>query len=270
MGVMDRQNLFSQSRCWGDFFQMFQIPPSYGRHVTRLFCVPHAGGGASAFRGWRERLGPEVEATIIQLPGRESRFREEPYSQLDVLVSNLADAVIPYLAGGQRFAFFGNSLGGLIAFETLHEIRRRAPVDAIHLFISACGAPHVPSPLPPMGNLPDGELVQEVTKRYGGIPAAVLQDGEFLAAMLPTLRADIRMLEGYERTAPALLPCPVTAFGGVRDRTVPMDHIQAWREQTSSAFRQILLDEDHLYLQSARETLTTRIRETLLPAACSG
>jgi len=62
----------------------------------------------------------------------------------------------------------------------------------------------------------------------------------------------------------------VTAFGGVRDRTVPMDHIQAWREQTSSAFRQILLDEDHLYLQSARETLTTRIRETLLPAACSG
>jgi surfactin synthase thioesterase subunit len=247
---------------------MFQIPPSDDRQVIRLFCVPHAGGGASAFRGWPERLGPGVETTIVQLPGRESRFREEPYSRLEAAASDLADAVIPYVAGGQQFAFFGNSLGGLIAFETLHEIRRRAAVNSVHLFVSACGAPHMPSPLPPMGRLPDAELVEEVSKRYGGIPAAVLKDEEFLAAMLPTLRADICMLETYERTAPEPLSCPVTAFGGVRDRTVPAEHIQAWREQTSSPFTQIVLDEDHLYLQSARETLTARIRETLLHAAC--
>jgi surfactin synthase thioesterase subunit len=247
---------------------MFQVPPSYNGQVIRLFCVPHAGAGASAFRGWRERLGPEVETIITQLPGRESRFREEPYSRLEVLTSHLANAVIPYLADGQRFAFFGNSLGGLIAFETLHEIRSRTGLDAAHLFVSACGAPHIPSALPQMGHLADSELVLEVTKRYGGIPAAVLEDEEFLAAMLPTLRADIRMLEGYDRTAVDPLTCPITAFGGVRDRTVPLAQIEAWKELTSSSFNQFLLDEDHLYLQSARETLTSRIRETLLLAIC--
>jgi medium-chain acyl-[acyl-carrier-protein] hydrolase len=247
---------------------MFQIPTSFDRQVIRLFCIPHAGGGPSVFRGWKEQLGPEVEATIIHLPGRESRFRDVPYLRMEVLVSDLADAIVPSLVDGQRFAFFGNSLGGLIAFETLHQIQRRTGAMATHLFISATGAPHLPPPLPPMGHLSDRELVWAVSERYGGIPAPVLDDEEFLAAILPTLRADIGILEAYQRSGPKPLSCPITAFGGLRDRTVPVSHIEAWREQTDSSFTRTLLDEEHLYLQSARETLTTQVRETLLASAC--
>ena len=248
---------------------MFQVYPTLNRNVTRLFCVPHAGGGASAFRGWKEQLSPEIETTIVQLPGRESRFREEPYQRFEPLVSNLADAIVPCLGDEPRFAFFGNSLGGLIAFETAHEIRRRTGYEAVHLFVSATGAPHVPPPLPPMGHLGNRELIQEVSARYGGIPDQVLEDEEFLAALLPTLRADICMLEAYERQVPYPLSCPITAFGGLRDRTVPVAHIEAWSDQTESEFTRILLDEEHLYLQSARERLTAHIRETLQPSACA-
>jgi len=247
---------------------MFQIAPNLNRQVTRLFCVPHAGGGPSAFRGWREQLLPDIEATVIQLPGREARFREKPYFNLQLLVADLTQAVLPVLADGQRFAFFGNSLGGLIAFETLREIQRRTGREAMHFFVSATGAAHLPPPLPPMAHLGDRELIQEVSARYGGIPAQVLEDEEFLAAMLPTLRADISMLEAYERRAPRPLSCPITAFGGTRDRTVPITHLEGWREQTTSSFVRILLEEHHLYLQSAREMLTTYVRETLLADVC--
>jgi surfactin synthase thioesterase subunit len=238
------------------------------REAIRVFCVPHAGVGPSAFRGWKEQLGPELETSIIHLPGREGRFREEPYRRLELLVGDLADAVLSELPEGQRFAFFGNSLGSLIAFETLHEIRRRAGCEAVHLFVSAAGAPHLPSALPPMGNLGDRELVGEVSDRYGAIPAPILEDEEFLAAVLPILRADIRMLEAYKRRAPRPLSCPITAFGGVRDLTVPVEHIEAWREQTTSSFTRISLEEDHLYLQSARDQLTATIRGTLLASVC--
>jgi medium-chain acyl-[acyl-carrier-protein] hydrolase len=239
------------------------------RPAIRLFCIPHAGGGPSSFRGWKERLAPEVETSIVHLPGREGRFREEPYLRLELVVSDLAEAVLSDMSsGGQRLAFFGNSLGGLIAFETLHEIRRRAGYEATHLFVSATGAPHLPPALPPMGNLGDQELVREVSSRYGGIPAPILEDEEFLAAMLPVLRADIHMLEAYERRTPRPLSCPITAFSGVRDRTVPMQHMEAWREETTSCFTWISLEEDHLYLQSARDQLTATIRETLLASAC--
>jgi medium-chain acyl-[acyl-carrier-protein] hydrolase len=247
---------------------MFQIAPTLNPQVTRLFCVPHAGSGPSAFRGWREQLLPEIEATIIQLPGREGRFREQPYLRLEALVEDLTAAVLPLVAEGQRFAFFGNSLGGLIAFETLQEIRRRTGYEAAHFFVSATGAAHLPPPLPPMGHLDNRGLIREVCERYGGIPAPLLEDEEFLAVLLPTLRADICMLEAYERRPPQPLSCPITAFGGVRDRTVPATHLEGWREQTVSSFTRILLQEDHLYLQSARETLTAHIREALMASAC--
>ena len=246
---------------------MFQNTPSLSRDAIRLFCVPHAGSGPSAFRGWKEQLGPEIEATIIQLPGREGRFREKPYQGLELLVSDLTEAVVPCLDAGQRFAFFGNSLGGLIAFEALHEIRRRTGYEAVHLFVSATGAPHLPPALPPMGHLGNRELIREVSERYGGIPLLILEDEEFLAAIVPALRADIRMLEAYDRTVREQLSCPITAFGGKRDWTVPLTHIEGWSDQTTSSFTRILLDEDHLYLQSAREQLTGYIRE-ILASAC--
>ena len=119
-----------------------------------------------------------------------------------------------------------------------------------------------------MSHLGDRELVKVVSDRYGAIPAPVLEDEEFLAAMLPVLRADIRMLEAYVSRTLRPVSCPITAFGGARDQTVPARHIEAWREQTTSSFTRIFLDEDHLYLQSARDQLTTAIRETLLASAC--
>jgi medium-chain acyl-[acyl-carrier-protein] hydrolase len=253
---------------WPEGNAIIQNAPSRNRGVVRLFCVPHAGAGPSAFRGWKEQFGPEIEAIMVRLPGREGRFREEPYRNLELLVSDLADAVLPYLDAGQRFAFFGNSLGGLIAFESLHEIRRRTGYEAAHLFVSATGAPHLPPFLPPMGHLGNRELIREVSERYGGIPLAIFEDEDFLAAVVPALRADICMLEAYDRTVPQPLSCPITAFGGKLDPTVPLAHIEGWRNQTTSSFTQILLDEDHLYLQSARECLTGYIRETLQTSAC--
>ena len=243
--------------------------PSGSSEAVRLFCVPHAGGGPSAFRGWRERLLPEIETTVVQLPGREARFRERPYQEMEHLVEDLAASVIPCLKVEQPFAFFGNSLGGLIAFETLHLIRQHTGREAMHLFVSACGAPHCQPPLPPIGHLPDQELVRELNRRYQAIPAAILADEDFLRAMLPTLRADISLLEAYCRQPPQPLSCPISAFGGARDATVPGDHIQAWQEQTSASFERFVLEEDHLFLASAREQLIRHVRETLVPAACA-
>jgi medium-chain acyl-[acyl-carrier-protein] hydrolase len=243
---------------------MLHIPPSSGREVIRLFCVPHAGGGLSAFRGWQEGLGPNVSTTVVRLPGRETRFHETPYPRIDQLVNDLTDAVLECIRSGERFAFFGNSLGGLVAFETVHEIRRRTGHEATHLFVSAVGAPHVPPALPSIGHLGDADLVREVSARYGGIPTQILNDQEFLAATLPTLRADIKLLESYERVMPQPLSCPITAFGGIRDRTIPLQHITRWSEQTTNSFNQVLLDEEHLYLQTARQELTARIQRVLL------
>lgn len=248
---------------------IFQTPPSRRHSGTRLFCIPHAGAGPSAFRGWRDRLLPEIESTAVQLPGREGRFRERAYSEMGALAKDLAGAIMPWLRDGQPFAFFGNSLGALVAYETLHEIGKQTGRAATHLFVSAAGAPQCEPPLPPVSHLDDALLLREVNKRYGGIPAPLLADRDYLAILLSALRADLGLLEGYHHRDLGPLSCPITAFSGRRDATLPKEHVEAWREQTFGDFEHLVLDEDHLYLVAGRELLIRQVREALLnSAAC--
>jgi medium-chain acyl-[acyl-carrier-protein] hydrolase len=183
---------------------------------------------------------------------------------MEALVRDLSGSVIDSLAPDRGFAFFGNSMGSIIAFETLQEIRRRTGRSAIHLFVSAAGAPHCEPVLPPIGQLEDTELIRAVQTRYGGIPAPVLADEEFLASVLPTLRADIGLLEAYRRPEPDPLDCPITAYGGRFDATVPHEQVEAWREQTFCTFECFFLEDGHHYLQSARDLLVSHLRQTLL------
>src|ERR1700691_3000691 len=106
-----------------------------------LFCIPHAGGGASAFRTWQQALAPSVTVKVLQLRGRESRLREPPLLQLEEVLVDLYRAVAPETA--RPFALFGHSMGALLAFELSHMLRRDAGRKPIHVFISACRAPHL-------------------------------------------------------------------------------------------------------------------------------
>src|SRR5947209_7015556 len=83
---------------------------------ARLFCFPHAGGGASAFREWQGLARAGVEVCGVQPPGRENRFHEPALTDMAALAEQAAGALGPWL--DVPFALFGHSLGALLAFET--------------------------------------------------------------------------------------------------------------------------------------------------------
>ena len=135
--------------------------------APRLFCFPHAGGGAGqplTLSGWT--------AVPVRLPGRESRLAEAPFERMGPLVAALADNIDSYL--DRPFAFFGHSMGAVVAFELARELRRRSrPLPAM-LIASGARAPqfrrhHVPPPAP------SREAFVEELRRLQGIPAEVLR-----------------------------------------------------------------------------------------------
>ena len=89
---------------WAVCYRKTGIEPS-----LRLFCLPYAGGSASVFRDWPDRLPKSVEVCAIQLPGRETRLSEPAFTRLHPLVQELAQALLPSL--DRPFAFFGYSVG---------------------------------------------------------------------------------------------------------------------------------------------------------------
>lgn len=238
------------------------ICPTPNPHACmRLFCLPYAGGGASTFHTWSSHLPQSIEVCRIQLPGRENRLREPPFSQISPLVEVLAQVIEPYLR--MPYVFFGHSVGALVAFELARQLRRSYRLRPACLFVSGRRAPQIPDREPPIHRLPDAEFVQELGRRYDGVPEAVRQDAELMNVLRPMLRADIAIDETYVYADGEPLDSPMSAFGGLQDPKVSHDDLAAWCNQTRSTFTQRMFPGNHFFLQSAQALLLQAISQDL-------
>lgn len=223
---------------------------------ARLFCFPYAGGGPAVFGRWQTGLPDDLELWAAHFPGRGSRFREPPYNRLTSLVEILYQAIQPLL--DRPFAFFGHSLGALVAFELARHLHRCKLPQPTTLFVSACSAPHIRDPRPPIHDLPEGEFL-ETLRRLKGTPPEVLGQPETMALILPALRADFEVLETYLYAPGNSLSCPIIAFGGLKDPWIGPERLQCWAMHTSSTFKLQFFPGDHFFLNTAREALLASI-----------
>lgn len=233
----------------------------------RLFCLPHAGGGGAIFYSWSGGISDTVQICPVHLPGRESRFRELPYVRLDALVRDLATSLVPFCK--IPFGFFGHSVGAYIAFETARKLRREHNAVPSCVIVSACRAPQLPSESQPFHHLPDVLFLRELQRRYGDIPDAVLGDPQLMELFLPVLKADMAVMETYAYCHEEPLECPIIAYGGVDDHTVPRNELELWREQTSSEFKMRLFPGGHLFLSGARDLILQGLSQDLAKLAIS-
>ena len=229
----------------------------------RLFCVPYAGGAASAYRTWADGLPPAVEVCPVQLPGRGSRFREAAFRRAEDLVPALAEGLSPLL--DLPFALFGHSMGAVVAFELARELRRRGGPAPVLVAVSGHQAPQRPDVEPPFSHLPDAAFLEEVRRRYDAIPPEVLAEEELLQLLLPVLRADIQVLETYAYAGGPPLGCPLSCFGGEDDPHVSLADLEAWRDETTAATRVRTFPGGHFFVESARPDVLRALGEDLAP-----
>jgi medium-chain acyl-[acyl-carrier-protein] hydrolase len=229
----------------------------------RLFCFPYAGGAASVFSAWPGDVPGDVEVCPIQLPGRQGRLEEPPFTRMEPLVKALAQAIQPYL--DKSFAFFGHSLGTKISFELARYLRAQGASMPVHLFFSGSNAPQIINSDPAIHILPDAEFV-ETLRHFNGTPEALLQNEELLQLFLPLLRADIALHETYRYVPGEPFDCPVSVFGGLEDDEVSRENLEAWRVHTRGAFTLRMLPGDHFFLRSAHALLLEDVSHDLRQA----
>lgn len=220
----------------------------------RLFTFHHAGGAASGYL-WRRYFPEEIEVCAVQLPGRESRFMEAPFIRLGSVVTELTRVIASTM--DLPFAFFGHSMGALIAFGVTRRLAaERRPLPQ-RLFLSAHRAPHLP-PSEPIHGLPDAEfLAQLADSRLARL------NTELRELVLPIVRTDIAICETYEPMPAAPLPCPITVFGGETDEQVGEPELHAWARHTASDFDVRLFRGGHFYLRGAEQLLADHITRSL-------
>jgi len=228
---------------------------------VRLFAFPRAGGVSADVRRWVRRLPPAVELCPVELPGHHTRRREPPVDRLEPLLADIVGRLLPFL--DKPFAFFGHSLGGLLAFETARALARRGAPTPGWLGVAASPAPSRRGTRTAVGALGDSALVDRL-RRLGGTPPEVLRNTELLELVLPVLRADFAVLDGYRYVDPTPLDCPVTAFVAYQDSIVARSSVDAWRRHTTGGFSCRLLPGGHFFEGPANDVLVASISADLI------
>ncbi|NKQ24069.1 thioesterase II family protein [Streptomyces galbus] len=213
--------------------------------VPRLVCFPHAGGSAASFRPLAQALAPKAEAWCVQYPGRQDR-RHEPFLDSVPALADAAFAALRHELDGP-FAFFGHSLGAVVAFEVARRFEQLTAQGPGRLIVSARRAPSIVRD-ERVHQRDDAGLIRELD-RLGGTASALLADADMRALVLPVVRADYRAVETYRpHPESAQVTCPISVFAGKDDPVAPLPEVRAWEAHTVSHTEVRAFPGGHFYL----------------------
>jgi natural product biosynthesis luciferase-like monooxygenase protein len=226
---------------------------------VRLFCLPYAGGNATAFRHWQQHLGPGVQVLPVRLPGRLDRMSQAPFTRLPALVDALTAEMLPLL--DRPYALLGVSMGALAAFETTRRLTESGHPPT-RLFVASFPAPSVRTFRVGAHELPDDAFL-ELLRRIGAVPPEVLRETDLMRLVLPMVRADFQITWNHVDDGGSLAGVPITAIHGTDDQTVSSEHMARWAERTQSGFELVQVPGCHFFVHGHDRTLFTLVRDRL-------
>ena len=245
----------------------FVVPMRCAAPRWRLVCFPYAGAGASAYFSWARHLATrETEVWNVQYPGRENRLAEEPVRGFAPRVQQVMDALRPLEADGVPLAFFGHSMGALLAHEVACQLFREGRALPAVLFLSGRNAPSHRSEPRRLHHLPRNELLDALAE-YGNLSDAIRNEPDLIDLLLPAIRGDFALLDDYHQNRAAghvpRLPCQMSVFGGEQDPWTQADALANWQEYTSGRFRLRTYAGAHFFINEFRQAIWRSIEDDL-------
>ncbi|MDX2565284.1 thioesterase domain-containing protein [Streptomyces sp. TX20-6-3] len=226
----------------------------------RVFCFPPAAAGSAFFRPWISSIS-DIELWAIQLPQREDRLTDKGPQTIGSTATCVAQAL--QWANQIPFAFFGHSLGALIAYETTIRLERQSMPTPTHLFVSSCAAP---SAHKPRSFAADDDAVVMATLARLGMDPTLLTDQNMQELILEAARTDLAMFFGYDSNR-AQVHCPISVLRGIDDATLTQSDLDPWCRHTPFVTSYSSFSGSHHYLHRNSQRVLDTITSTLFSDA---
>lgn len=228
----------------------------------KLFCFPYAGGSTQIYRSWTNFLNSQIEVVPIELSGRGRRINEPLYKDLDELVNDVYTQIyidiikIPY-------AFFGHSLGALIAFELVQKILADNLPSPKHVFYSGRNAPHLKQKRKFKFHLLDRQEFKQELIKLGGTPPELFRHKELEDLFLPVIKNDFKLSETYTyKAGKKLYDGEITVFLGKED-SWSIGENDEWNNCTSGTCNIIYLEGGHFFIHNEVDAILKTINNVL-------
>lgn len=198
---------------------------------VNLFCLPFAGGNKYCYREYEKQAPAYFNMVTLEYPGRGTRFNECLTRNMETLVDSLYEEIRPGLHEN-AFAFYGHSMGALVAFFLTRKIIAAGGPPPLHLFITGAMGPAAMNRQPKKRYLMSRKEFFEQIRDLDGCPAEILQNEDLLNFFEPILRADFEVSETYFYERQKTLDIPITVITGIAENMKPED-IRLWQQETS-------------------------------------
>ncbi|MCW2559486.1 MAG: tesA [Mycobacterium sp.] len=238
-----------------------------GRVTVRaatLYIFPHAGGSAQYYVPFAKAFSSDVKRVAVQYPGRRGTHDLGSFTSIPDLADRVCRMLPPLDQSDGKLAFFGHSMGALVAFDVARRFEAAGNPIAT-LFVSACAAPgrigydYIPES--------DRGLLNAVSAMTGANPE-FLDNEEFAAKILPTLRG-LKAIANYECPPDATVSCPIVAFLGDDDEVATYDKVEPWSQRTTSEFSVRVFTGHHFYLNDHLPELVSDVQDKIA-SCCRG
>jgi surfactin synthase thioesterase subunit len=228
-----------------------------------LFCFPCAGASALVYLRWRRQLPDWIAVEPVELPGRGARIGEARIQDYATLVDRLTDRLAGALP--TNYAFFGHSMGALLAYGCAHRLRDRRAQAPRALILAGCAAP-TRRDEERLTRLNSDEALLQQLKDLNGTPTDVFEHPELLRLTLDIMRADVGVCSSFRRYESAPLDLGLHVFGG-RDDEIEEERLAAWSLETSVGATLEMLDGGHFFIRDSESAFLARLRIALRPFA---
>jgi medium-chain acyl-[acyl-carrier-protein] hydrolase len=201
------------------------------------------------YNQWKQFTSKAIKIVPLELTGRGRRMKEDYYDNFDEAINDLLKQINLELDGSQ-FAFFGHSMGSTLAYELAHKILEIKNQEPNILFLSGRYPPHINRERNPLHLLSDKEFTKEIVK-YGGMPPEVIKEKKLMEMVVPILKADFKILDGYQYIKkPNKLSCEIVVLMGKEDSGLNPLEQQEWKNHTTGSLDIFEFEGGHFYINN--------------------
>jgi surfactin synthase thioesterase subunit len=230
----------------------------------RLFCLPYAGGSSMVYSKWKDGLDKSILLQPLELAARGKRINEPNYNTAEEAAADVL-SMIRFQLGDMPYAFYGHSLGALVAYLAAQKIRDLKYPGPAHIFFSGRGAIHIHRDDKPLYyTLPEDEFREKVMA-LGGTPPEFFAIPELLEILLPLLRGDFRISGTYRHQGEIKpLDCDITVLTGKEEDLKPQQ-IEEWKLHTTKQCTFHSFEGGHFFLNNdvVKEKIIHIINDTM-------
>lgn len=225
----------------------------------KLYMIPFAGGSCYSYRPLEQLIEEKIDTQVFELPGRGKRILESFVENHSEAVDDICRQMDVYNA--EEFAFFGHSMGAILAYLVTIRLKEEGKKLPKHLFLAGHRAPNCRQRSIVKHELPKKEFISELQK-LEGVPKQLLEDPETMDFFEPLIRADFRVIEGYCQNEIVQVPVPITLFMGDKDDITNKEK-ENWKSFTSENF---IYDEyvgGHFFIYQHKDQIMKTILDSL-------